>query len=1327
LIAGAYAFCLWASQDIHGVPPAPVPLEREAPWRIANFAQDAGVLRRMVFDVAFQTNNTAWFAVSDGLRSFDGFQWRHYTAANGLPSSFIRTVTVTRDGSIWVGTDKGAGVFDGTAFDRRGTERKLAGPNVRRIVETSDSSLWFCCDRWPDGTSAGGLTRYKDGAFQTFGLADGLASDHLLNLFEQSNGRLIALTSAGPCVWATNRWVHIEDRGYPTNDHTWTMQETPEGWIFAQGYRATLVMHDGQWSSTRESSQVNNPPVCVTWDGAVIKGLILGPSGTLAFYRWNGEAFVKASSDVPDQRLDVSVLKQAPDGAIWGLGRGTILRWEYQPGLWEWRPDLPEPVLEDSDQRLWFADKDGAAWLDQDQLRLVPEMRRPLLEDSQGGIWAAGPRGVVRWLDGQLQQIDESTCGIRTLLGAVTNTSEIVWLRGRNSKGGLVLAGLRPDGWKIYGPEALGGYQVRSMAADPQDGIWVQLNDEKSPAYEIARVTAEGIRLDTVAGVKPQTHLPLLCASHTRLYLYGYNGLWESPLGKTLHFSQVQTESGSVYAQAMSLGDTTAFVCHESPDGSAAILLRRGQEWLRHSVTYGETLHLNKDGWMTVADGSEFVLWQVHQWNSPTYVSLPTDTTVTSILRSSKAHFWLGTLQGVLHLQPGQVLPDTVVSGPSTLPAGAPLWVKAIGLTPFSPRTRTARHSFSWRMDAGPWSGYGDWPADGISLAGVSAGKHVLEAQARDGMGNADPTPAKFAFEVLPLPVQDQPWFRPALASTGVAFATLAAALMIALRRLRRHTDKLEEQVAARTIELRRDIAVRQQAEVSLRQSEGLLRSIIDSSDSIVWVKDLEGRFVVVNQFFQDLHHVTPEQVLGRTVFDLFPQDLAESYTQNDQKVIQSGKLMKFDEVVKLSSGHRAVFSVKFPLLDANDRIYGLGAICTDITDRQQAADEKHRLQTQLLQAQKMESVGRLAGGVAHDFNNMLQVILGNAALALQDVPTDSTLRDSLEEIEKSAQRSADLTRQLLAFARKQTINPKVLDLNDTVASTLKMLRRLIGEDIQLAWIPGPDLWPVKMDPTQVDQILANLSVNARDAIVGAGVLTIETANVALDSTYAASHPDCVPGDYVMLAVRDNGHGMDEATRAHLFEPFFTTKEVGKGTGLGLATVFGIVKQNHGLISAYSELNRGTTFTIYLPRAQAEALKQPPESGIGSPGGTETVLLVEDEEQILKLGQRILQHHGYVVMIAHTPADALVMAAKHSGHIHLLITDVVMPGLNGKELWNRLRASRPNMKCLFMSGYTADVIAHHGVLEEGMQFLQKPFTIETLTRKLREVLDQPPA
>jgi PAS domain S-box-containing protein len=381
-------------------------------------------------------------------------------------------------------------------------------------------------------------------------------------------------------------------------------------------------------------------------------------------------------------------------------------------------------------------------------------------------------------------------------------------------------------------------------------------------------------------------------------------------------------------------------------------------------------------------------------------------------------------------------------------------------------------------------------------------------------------------------------------------------------------------------------------------------------------------------------------------------------------------------------------------------------------------------LRAQFVQSQKLESVGRLAGGVAHDFNNLLMGIMNYVELCRDEVPPEHPVRGYLDEITRDAQRSADITKQLLAFARKQIIAPKVLDLNDALGGMLKMLRHLLGEDIAVNWMPGTHLWPVKIDPGQLDQILVNLCINARDAIAGVGEVVIETAKTTLDDAYCSTHAETIPGEYVRLAVSDCGCGMGKDVLAHIFEPFYTTKEVGKGTGLGLATVYGIVEQNHGHIEVQSEEGKGTTFGIYLPRATSEADAGPvvvtPER---LPRGTETILLAEDEKSVRVTSRLFLEALGYTVLAAATPEEALSLAGAHNGPIHLLITDVIMPGMNGPDLAGILVAKHPKLKCMFMSGYTADVMLHRGTLKEGMQFLPKPFSRHDLARKVREVLD----
>lgn len=520
------------------------------------------------------------------------------------------------------------------------------------------------------------------------------------------------------------------------------------------------------------------------------------------------------------------------------------------------------------------------------------------------------------------------------------------------------------------------------------------------------------------------------------------------------------------------------------------------------------------------------------------------------------------------------------------------------------------------------------------------------------------------------------------------------------------------------------DITERKQANQALLESESRFRIAFASSPDAITINRLkDGLYVDVNEGFTTVTGYTREEAVGKTIMEL---SIWHDPADRDRLVAalrQDGHCENLEAVFQMKDGSLATGLMSARIIHLQGVPHVL-SITRDITRLKEAEKDRKRLEAQLLHAQKMESVGRLAGGVAHDFNNMLNVILGHTEMLLMTMEPNDPHRAGLKEIEKAAQRSADLTRQLLAFARRQTIAPRVLDLNDTVEGMLKMLRRLIGEDIDLIWEPGSNLWPVKMDPAQVDQIVANLCLNARDAITGPGQVTLETENVVLDESYCADRLEYVPGDYVMLAVSDNGCGMDKEVQSHLFEPFFTTKEVGKGTGLGLPTVYGIVKQNNGLINVYSEPGKGTTIKLYIPRHEGEV---PGSTAVG-PGEMprsrgETLLLVEDESAILNLGKTMLEILGYTVIAVGSPEEALEAAEEHSGVIHLLITDVVMPQMTGKDLADRLKMSRPEMKTLFMSGYTANVIAQHGVLKRGVHFIQKPFTMMGLATHVREALD----
>jgi len=515
----------------------------------------------------------------------------------------------------------------------------------------------------------------------------------------------------------------------------------------------------------------------------------------------------------------------------------------------------------------------------------------------------------------------------------------------------------------------------------------------------------------------------------------------------------------------------------------------------------------------------------------------------------------------------------------------------------------------------------------------------------------------------------------------------------------------------------------RRHAEAALRASEERFRALVENSSDALLLLDAEGRVTYMTSSSSRQFGWTPDQMVGKSIFEFVHPDDTDTVTARMSDAIRN-------------PGRRVTQEVRFRHADGSFRTMegvavnrlddpSVGAIVVnarDITDRR-------KLEGQLRMSQKMEAVGQLAGGVAHDFNNLLTAILGYCNLMLDDMKPDDPLRADLDEIRAAGERAAALTRQLLAFSRRQMLQPQIVHLNAVVQQLEKLLRRLISEDVELSTSLAPDLMTVRVDPASIEQILVNLAVNARDAMPLGGRLTIETANVELDETYAVTHVTMLPGRYVMLAVGDTGEGMDEATRARVFEPFFTTKEQGKGSGLGLATVYGMVKQSGGYVWVYSEPGHGTMFKMYFPpaeqRAAASAAEHPGRRTSDGKQGWETVLLVEDEAAVRALAREVLRRHGYVVLEARHGVDALRVAERHNDEIHLMITDVVMPHMSGRDLAERLSRVRPKMKVLFMSGYTDHALMHRE-LTPGGAFLQKPFTPEGFARKVRSVLDAEP-
>jgi len=529
-------------------------------------------------------------------------------------------------------------------------------------------------------------------------------------------------------------------------------------------------------------------------------------------------------------------------------------------------------------------------------------------------------------------------------------------------------------------------------------------------------------------------------------------------------------------------------------------------------------------------------------------------------------------------------------------------------------------------------------------------------------------------------------------------------------------------QAVTRALEEKQIREEKRRTEVALRRSEERYRLLLANIPDVTWTGDPEGKTIFISPNSENIFGYTPEEVYelskaDSTLFDrVHPEDVAH-LREKYHELFAAGKAYDVEYRVRKKDGQWVwVHSRAMATLEQDGVEYAYG-VTSDISVRK-------GLEAQLLQAQKMESVGRLAGGVAHDFNNLLTVIVGYCQLLRDSHEESDRRRDQLAEIEKAGKRAASLTRQLLALGRQQVMRPRVLNLNSIVADIQKMLRRLIGEDIDFETSLNESLGSVEADPGQIEQVIMNLAVNARDAMPNGGSLLIETDNVELNEDYAQHHPYTVPGSYIMIAVSDTGFGMDRDTQSHIFEPFYTTKEQGKGTGLGLSTVYGIVKQSGGYIEVYSELGQGTVFRIYLPRVDqaAEALVRV-GTGPLPQQGSETILLVEDDQMVRTFALQVLTQRGYEVLAAASGREALSVSQEHAGQIELLLTDTVMPGMSGPQVAENLRRSRPGTKVIYMSGYTDEAVIRHGVLNERVHFIQKPFDPDHLGRKVRQVLN----
>jgi PAS domain S-box-containing protein len=1282
-------------------------LDSNRDFLVENWLGLDGIPESSVLCLAQTPDGYIWIGSYDGLLRFNGIDFTPVTLPAGTDQlqGIIVCLSTDASGRLWASSETGIMVCD------KGVWRAIAGTNApaRSFAEDGNGTMFL-------GTFDGHVFTVKDSRIQSIEQPRGLYPSGVFCMKDSRDGGL----------WLANRgFIGRREGGHwkrfgPADSVSLPLLAAPaqEGgiWTVSKGelrrYRADGSITTFQGPDVPNFRQMMEDPSGVIWIASTSDGLtrlirngsswelqnITVTNGLAQNSVWSiltdmeGNYWAGASSGglhrfSPRQFVNIGLAQGLPDNVVRGLAEiapGRILAGTFGGDAAEIvdgrvvsvHPAVPgingsssSSLLKDSSGRLWIGTSKAGLFVEENGVaRPVPmpavfgRSVDCLMQDGRGRIWV-GTEGAVGVIEnGVVRALPTNAAALIDNANCMADDphSGAIWI-GTSDRG---LFRVSDENFaQVDRIEGLPSDRISSLAIDSDGCVWAGVFGHGLASIEDKKITLfgseQGLPVQIVASILND----------------GRGAYW---MGTDRGIVRVSREE-----------------------------LRRVQKGLASIAAF--TLYNDREGvgWGNCTDG--------HQ---------------PSAVKDAYGRLWFATLNGVVmadlskltqNTNPPPVVVERVVFADSSGQQHVllPPFTNSLAMPPGSAElafrfavltfTSPDKVRLSYMME-GP--GFGtNWLDLGnrrelIFHTPPGPGTYRLRVKARNNDGVWNQAGASVGFTIEPFFWQTI-WFR-ILAIAGLSGGGGLAAWQATQKGYQRHIDLLEKQRA-------------------LEHEQARLATIMEATSDLVAFADSEGRLLHVNPAGRKLlGYGAREDVSNLNLKSISPLWAVDRMTRDAVPAARRSGTWEGESALLARDGREIpVSQVIIAHKDTKGEVSFLSTVARDITERKLAEKDNERLLEDLLQSRKMESVGRLAGGIAHDFNNMMQVVLGNTMLALEIAPPDSELYAHLKEIEGSANRSADLTRRLLAFARKQKVQPQVLDLNEAVSGMYKILGRLIGENVVLTWDPAPNLWPVSLDPLQIDQILANLVVNARDAIVGHGAVAIGTANAVLDEASARGHADRIAGEFVLLTVSDTGKGMTPEVVQHIFEPFFTTKDVGRGTGLGLPTVFGIVKQNQGWIEVETEPERGSTFKLFLPRSKSQPL--PPAASVNEDDrlhhGTETLLVVEDEPLILEWTCRSLEHCGYTVLSADSPEKALGVAAAETREIHLLVTDVVMPGMSGRDLKEKLQAVRPNLKCVFMSGYDRNVFGADHLRDGRLPFLQKPFTHRELASLVRNQLD----
>ncbi len=1202
-------------------------------WQVTSYSKDADLAHQRFFDIAFTPDGTAWLAANDGLRRFDGFAWQLFGTNSGLPSSFTRAVCMDQRGQLWVGSDAGAGTwnYQRQKYDTHGSPAGLANGNVREIDQDPDGTLWFACDQWPETTAKlGGLSRLnpESGEWTTFHQTNGLPMDYVIGYFRDSTGRQFAFTPHGWAQLQDGKWGTPANPGYDAENCVLQMAEARDGTLFAQGEHTLLTLADGRWQRHPES---RTRVVCATRDGEMAAVEYNPEHSQLWFSLWDGHQFVRASGTIScPENTRLYHLREAPDGALWCVGTGTVVRWDFHAGKWTLYPQLPPPNGTDARGRVWFAGGSNLVVLAGEHFQtLAPGKLQAWNEDGQAIIWDASQKQMMATDPQDPTRRTPVVTGCTTINTIHPGKNHDFWILGEDKNGDGVVAHIDNGKTKTITPPEFQGRQLSFSAPLSATQVLVVAHQRENNLYGIAKVVEDKVEWLPFAPAPPPLTYPNLLLGAGRIWLYGYFGIYEQSLTNASCWQPVTALPDNGFGWALASDEELFIAFSGGRSGHAGGALFASNQWSR---IYGEFIHptlgTDKKTIYLASRNGIFIRRQPGTLDLE-HLQVPNDIPVDIVVPDQSGNLWLGTAEGTLLYRPDHTPPHTLVTASTVeLKRGTPLPVTFRGQKRFENLNHPDSFRYAWRIDNGNWSAFEAWPGEALKLPSMRAGGHVLAVRARDVDGNVDPTPATMNFSILPEPLQSQPWFAPLVVLVGIQLAWLG---WLSLRHVR--------QIASTNSALRQEIAVRRQAEAELARARG----------------ELELR------------------VIERT-----------------EKLTRSNRLLKHE-----------------------------------IVERRQAEEHKRQLEEQLHQSQKMEAIGTLAGGIAHDFNNILAVIIPYCDLAIEEMTERPDLQEHLREALKAAHRAKKLVQQILTFSHRQQQRRQVCELQPVVKEAMILLRFVLPSTIQMSHKINRT-HPVLADPTQVHQVLMNLCVNAQHAMEGhQGLLEVGLDELLVDEVLCKQNADLHPGLYVRLTVRDNGCGISPENLQRIFEPFFTTKEVGKGTGLGLAVVHGIVRNHNGAILVQSQAGQGTEFQILFP-AQIETAnaKHQPTSQPPAPATGEHILIVDDELPIIHILKKLLTRAGYQVTAHTDPCAALEDFRTHPADFHLILTDLTMPGMNGLEFADKIREIRPDLPILVATGYSGDLItetqlaAHPNICK----IVEKPLSPESILRLVSEHL-----